>query len=92
MLTHRSNHLTLTINAFRCIGEKLHITCRLHDAINTNGKLGKEAVGQIIDHKPDNLRFRLPEIGGRAIIDIAEFLDRFLNLSPGLGMNQRTIA
>jgi hypothetical protein len=56
MFAHRGNDLALAIDAFAGVREELNEAGRLHDRIDADGKLGKEAVGQIVDDYADDFR------------------------------------
>ncbi len=54
MLAHRCNDFALPVDILAGIGQKLHITRRLHDAVDADGELGEEAVRQVVDDHADD--------------------------------------
>ena len=90
MLAHRGDDLALAIDAFGSIRKELHVAGGLHDDIDADRKLGKEAVGQIIDDDTDNLRLGigLAQIGSTTIVDIAEIANDSVDLGAGRLVDQ----
>ena len=71
------------------MSQELHVARRLDHHIHTDSKLGKETVGEIIDDDADDLRLRLPQVGGAAIIDIAKIADQRIDLFAGFFIDER---
>lgn len=90
VLAHRSDDLALAVELLARIREELHETGRLHDLIDADREFRKEAVREIVDDDADDLRSRLAQIGGAAIIHIAELTDHCIDLRPRRFIDERT--
>ena len=60
---------------------------RFHQpALHAHQQLGEEGIGQIVDDHPDDVRRLAPQIGGAAVVDVAERVGRLAHPRGGLGL------
>ena len=88
LLHHRLQHLLLADRIFGGVGDEGNDTGRLEDALHADGELGEEGVRQVVDDHADDVGMRLAQIGGAAVVDIADILDRLADFCRRLGADQ----
>ena len=69
---------------FGGVGDERHDAGRLEDPLDADREFGEEGVGEVVDDHADDVGLRLAQIGGAAVVDVAEILDRLAHLAGGL--------
>ena len=76
MFDHRPDHLRLKRGGFVRIGQNRREAAFRQRHLKRDGEFGEEGVAQVVDDKPDQPGAGASEVGGRAVIDIAQRLHR----------------
>ena len=92
MLAHPLDEAVLTRRRLAGIGEKRHPAGAIERFIGSRRQFGIERIGDFADDEPDGVGVARPEVGGGAIIDIAERVDRGLHARAGRRRGQRIVA
>ena len=88
LLHQRFQHLFLAHRIFRRVGDEGHDAGRLEDALHADRQFGEKGIGEIVDDHADDVGMGLAQIGGAAVVDIADILDRLAHLDRGFRPDQ----
>ena len=92
VLAHPRDEPLLPRRRFRRVGEKRHPPGLVQRLVDPRRQFGVEGVSDLADDEADRVRQARPEIGGGAMVDIAESVDRSLDLGPRRLGHQRTLS
>ena len=81
LLHQRLQHLVLAHRILGGVGDERHDAGRLEDALDADRQLRIEGVGQVVDDHADDVGLRLAQIGGAAIVDVADIVDGLAHLA-----------
>lgn len=76
LLHQRFQHLFLAHRIFGRVGDERHDARRLENAFHADRELREEGIGQIVDDHADDVGMSLAQVGGAAVVDITDILDR----------------
>ena len=92
MLTHPLDEAVLASRRFPGICEKRNPAGAIQRVVHPRGQFGVERVGDLADDEPDRIGMARTEIGGGAIVDIAERVDRGLHARSRRLCGERIVA
>ena len=92
MLTHPLDEAVLASRQFPGICEKRNPPGAIQRVVHPRGQFGVERVGDLADDEPDRIGIARAEIGGGAVIDIAQRVDRGLDARAGGLCGERIVA
>ncbi len=90
LLAHQAQQLGLADGILAGIGDEGDEARGLEDALDADRHIGEEGIAEVVDDHADDGRAGLAQIGRRAVVDIAQRLDRHQDLGPGLGLHHGT--
>ena len=88
LLHQRLQHFFLAHRILRRVGDEGHDAGRLEDALHADRQFGEKGIGEIVDDHADDVGMGLAQIGGAAVVDIADILDRLADLARGFRPDQ----
>ena len=84
----RFQNLFLAYRVLRRVGDEGHDSGRLEDTLHADRQFGEERIGEVVDDHADDIGMGLAQIGGAAVVDVADILDRLAHLDRGLRPDQ----
>ncbi|MNR23186.1 hypothetical protein D3C85_1401930 [compost metagenome] len=85
------HHFALLFDIFRGVGHH-HDVARIGEtALQCNGQLCKERIGEVVDHHPDHFRRAAAQVCGSAVVHVTELLRRLHDLPLGIGPEFRAV-
>ena len=88
LLHQRFQHFLLPHRVFGGVGDEGNDAGRLEHALDADRHFGEERVGQVVDDHADDVGMGLAQIGGAAVVDVADVLDRLAHPDHRFGANK----
>ena len=92
MLAHGLHDPPLALGVLAGVGHERDVAGGLQRLLQADRQLREERVGEVVDDHGDHVAGLAAQIGGAAVVDVAEALDRLLDAVPGLPLDQRAVA
>ena len=91
MLAHGLHDPPLACRVLVCVGHQRDIASGLKRLFQADRQLREEGVGEVVDDHGDHIAGSATKIGGVAVIDVAETVDRVLDPTAGLALDERAV-
>ena len=92
VLAHGLHDPALACRVLPGVGHERDVAGGFQRLFQPDSELREEGVGQVVDDHGDHVAGLASEIGGVAVVDVAEAVDRFLDPAPGLALDERAVA